>query len=168
MATIDRSKYSLSAQPSPVTKALRFHLGEPISVKWAAAEGHSRRDWIGMYLITRFGGPEGAEESRLITKISSQGKWLGVAEDEWEGDVHTGATGSGLGSDASATVRDGERTSGVSTFRKNKLPWVTGTYELRYHHDAKHNVLARSGPLEIYGEHFAARPPHSYIKASRC
>ncbi|PWN52329.1 hypothetical protein IE53DRAFT_367294 [Violaceomyces palustris] len=152
--TIDRSKYSLEVTPSSVSGSNRFHLGEPISVNWTAAIGHSRRDWIGIYLTSRFGNADAnvKDESKLITKISSQGKWLGVAEGEWVGDVHTGETSSNLGSDGAQFKRSGDLVKGTSVFKNNKLPWVAGTYELRYHHDAKHNVLARSKTFEIYVE----------------
>lgn len=140
---IDKSKYSLKvirAQSTDDSTTPRFHLGEPIAVEWKAAPNHSRCDWIGLYLLSRFGGKQGADEAGLVTKISSQGKWLGVAEEEWVGDVHQG----------SAHVSGDVTAEGVSVFRDSKLPWVPGLYEFRYHHDAKHNVLARSDPIEIY------------------
>ncbi|EPQ27459.1 uncharacterized protein PFL1_04997 [Pseudozyma flocculosa PF-1] len=153
---VDRSKYKVEVQPSASTGTLRFHLGEAIKVSWTAPTTHSRRDWIGIYLVSRLGESRtgGSGEMELVTKISSQGKWLGVAEDEWEGDVHTGSTDStsGLGSDGAATrsAADGV-VRGTTVFQGTKLPWRTGVYEVRYHHDGKHNLLARSAqPLEIY------------------
>lgn len=159
--TIDRSQYSVSvdasssnsssSSTSKISSHPRFHLGEPIPINWKAASNHSRRDWIGIYLISRFGSnPNSADEQGLITEISSQGKWLGVAENEWDGDVHTGPKNQG---GLENTQKSKDSVSGVSTFKSKKLPWVTGLYEIRYHHDAKHNVLARSGPIEIYGEY---------------
>ncbi|CBQ73396.1 related to CHO2-phosphatidylethanolamine N-methyltransferase [Sporisorium reilianum SRZ2] len=136
---VDKSMYSLTVRPSGT--GAKFHLGEPIAVEWRAAPNHSRRDWIGLYLLSRLGGQQGADDASLVTKISSQGKWLGVAEEEWIGDVHH----------ASARAHAGSAmASGVSVFRDTRLPWVPGMYEFRYHHDGKHNVLARSAPLEIY------------------
>ena len=134
---IDPKLYSVAPQGT------RFHLGEPISVMWTADRNHSRRDWIGIYLVDRLGS---GDSSKLLTKISSQGKWVGVAPDEWEGDQHMGATPGGL----STTSNEGEISRGVVIFKENRLPWVPGRYELRYHHDAKHNVLARSETFEIY------------------
>ena len=29
------------------------------------------------------------------------------------------------------------------------MPWTTGSFELRYHHAGKHNVMSRSQPFEI-------------------
>lgn len=80
--TIDRSQYEVSVNaPSTSTSAPakipRFHLGEPIPVSWKASSSHSRRDWIGIYLLTRFGpNQNSADEQGLITEISSQGKWI--------------------------------------------------------------------------------------------
>ncbi len=152
---VDKSKYGLSVRRSSSSSSAaaavgsvpRFHLGEPISVDWRAAPNHSRRDWIGLYLLSRFGGKQGADEASLVTKISSQGKWLGVAEEEWVGDVHRGSSMSSASTSKSANASAKE---GTSIFRDEKLPWVPGVYEFRYHHDGKHNVLARSEPIEIY------------------
>ncbi|GAC76014.1 hypothetical protein PANT_19c00062 [Moesziomyces antarcticus T-34] len=146
---VDRSHYALNVRLAAQggARPLRFHLGEPIAVEWRAAPNHSRSDWIGVYLLSRFGGPEGADEASLVTKISSQGKWLGVVQDEWVGDVHRGAD-SGAQTSQGEAERDGAH--GVSVFCDDKLPWVPGVYEFRYHHDGKHNVLARSQPVEVY------------------
>lgn len=118
----DRSQYNLSLQPSThrsrtphastSTSAARYHLGEPITVSWKAPENHSRRDWIGIYRL-------GANKSSLVTRVSSQGKWLGVHDDEWDGNVHGGAKD------------DAVKTCGRLTFTGKKLPWTVGTYELR-------------------------------------
>lgn len=40
--------------------------------------------------------------------------------------------------------------SGTVTLKGNALPWNAGSYELRYHHDGKHNVMARLAPLEVF------------------
>jgi phosphatidylethanolamine N-methyltransferase len=44
------------------------------------------------------------------------------------------------------------RDAGEVEFRGDQLPWSPGEYELRYHHDGKHNVMSRVGTLEIFGE----------------
>ncbi|CDU26283.1 related to CHO2-phosphatidylethanolamine N-methyltransferase [Sporisorium scitamineum] len=138
---VDKSMYSLTVRSTGAGGSTpRFHLGQPIAVEWRAAPNHSRRDWIGLYLLSRFGGKQGADDASLVTKISSQGKWLGVAEEEWIGDVHH----------ASSDKTTSSSVSGVSVFRDSKLPWTPGLYEFRYHHDGKHNILARSSPIEIY------------------
>ncbi|PWN45243.1 hypothetical protein IE81DRAFT_209163 [Ceraceosorus guamensis] len=154
ISTIDTSLYNLEVQPSAAGNR-RFYLGEPISVKWRAPSTHSRRDWIGIYQVSRLGGPRGADgEQALVTRISSHGKWVGVAEDEWDGDVHNGALPLTPSAAPSGEVEKSLGTpalqSGTTIFKGAKLPWQEGIYEIRYHHDAKHNVLARSSRLEIY------------------
>ena len=51
IALYDRSKYRLSVIPSALDGSLRFHLGEPIRMKWEAPLHHSRRDWVGIYRV---------------------------------------------------------------------------------------------------------------------
>ncbi|KAI9471424.1 phospholipid methyltransferase-domain-containing protein [Zychaea mexicana] len=65
-----------------------------------------------------------ANKHRHITNISSRGLW------QW------------------TTAKQGE-TEGTLVFKGTQLPWKTGTYEFRYHHDGKHNVMARSVAFEI-------------------
>lgn len=143
IATVDRSKYDIQLIPSALGSTSRYQLGEPIQIQWKAPASHSRRDWIGIYLLSRFGSEREGEKNKLITKISSQGKWIALAEEEWEGD--TPLVGSSSNERSIAT-------DGILVFQGNKLPWEPGLYEVRYHHDAKHNVLARTQSLEIYGE----------------
>ncbi|GAA6020363.1 hypothetical protein JCM10207_002082 [Rhodosporidiobolus poonsookiae] len=144
----DTSRYSLSLRPSAYpplvphastssAPALRYHLGEPLHVGWTAPANHSRKDWIGIYRL-------GANKDKLVTKVSSQGKWLGVFDEEWEGDRYK---------EERAPETEGEDDGGrkgAVVFGGKKLPWRTGKYELRYHHDGKHSVMACSEPIEIF------------------
>ncbi|KAG6890127.1 hypothetical protein C0995_011420 [Termitomyces sp. Mi166 len=129
---IDRKQYKLGIVPSS-SGSKGFHLGEPITVKWEAPPHHSSKDWIGLYRV-------GANRSTLVTKTSSLGMWVPVHEQEWEGDLF-------LGSDSSKTPKE---TSGTVTFKGDTLPWLVGTYEVRYHHNEKYNVMSMDGPLEIF------------------
>lgn len=65
-----------------------------------------------------------ANKHKHITNISSRGLW------QWSSD-------------------SGSQTSGKLIFKGSHLPWKAGTYEFRYHHDGKHNVMARSVAFEI-------------------
>ncbi|CAO1623806.1 unnamed protein product [Parajaminaea phylloscopi] len=157
--TIDRSQYSInvtggitrsslepssssSSSSSQTTIQQRFHLGEPITVHWGAAAGHSKKDWIGIYRVERFGQPGTAdwEQNRLITKISSHGAWLDVDQDDTDADADEASSASPAPS------------RGQVVFRGKHVPWMTGEYEARYHHDGKQDVLARSSTFEIYVE----------------
>ncbi|KAH0833927.1 phospholipid methyltransferase-domain-containing protein [Lanmaoa asiatica] len=134
LSSYDTAKYKVSISPSKSGNT-RFHLGEPIHVKWEAPQRHSRRDWIGIYRV-------GANKSILITKISSFGMWIPVHNEEWDGDVPLDHT--------YVTSRSPEAQTGTIVFQGSTLPWTTGRYEVRYHHDGKHNVLGIDGPLDIY------------------
>ncbi|GLB44428.1 putative catalyzes the first step of the methylation pathway of phosphatidylcholine biosynthesis, the SAM-dependent methylation of phosphatidylethanolamine (PE) to phosphatidylmonomethylethanolamine (PMME) [Lyophyllum shimeji] len=138
LSAFDKSKYKLSIFPSS-SGSKGFYLGEPITVKWEAPHHHSRKDWIGLYRV-------GANSSTLVTKTSSLGMWVPVHDEEWEGDVFLGLGGaSSTPSSSSSKV-----TSGTVTFKGDTLPWLTGQYEVRYHHDGKYNVMSLDGPLEIF------------------
>ena len=79
LSSYDANKYRISIVPS-ADGTLRFHLGEPIRVKWRAPLHHSRKDWIGIYRV-------GANQSNVVTKTSSLGMWVPVHDDEWDGDI---------------------------------------------------------------------------------
>ncbi|KAF9228138.1 hypothetical protein BS17DRAFT_849997 [Gyrodon lividus] len=134
LSSYDTAKYKVSISPSTADN-MRFHLGEPIHVAWEAPQRHSRRDWIGIYRI-------GINKSTLVTKTSSFGMWVPVHNEEWDGDEPLDAphlSSKGL-----------EPHTGSVLFESSTLPWTTGRYEVRYHHDGKYNVLGIDGPFEVY------------------
>lgn len=121
--------------------ALRFHLGEQITVAWQVPRHHSRRDWIGLYRV-------GANPSSLVTRTSSLGMWMPVHDEEWDGDFP-------IGEDSRSSCPTGsegadDEASGTVVFQGDGLPWTVGRYEVRYHHDGMYNVIALDGPIEIY------------------
>ncbi|TCD67750.1 phosphatidylethanolamine N-methyltransferase [Steccherinum ochraceum] len=146
LSLYDRTKYRISVIPSAVGRTLRFHLGEPIKVKWQAPSHHSRRDWIGIYRV-------GANASELVTKTSSIGKWVPVHGEEWDGEYP-------LSLDR-PNRPDIDAEEGEVVFSGATLPWQTGSYEIRYHHDGKHNVMALLGPVEIYVQRPTSLDPAS-------
>lgn len=137
-------KYKIRVVSRRPDKALRFHLGEQITVEWRVPRHHSRRDWIGLYRV-------GANQSSLVTRTSSLGMWVPVHAEEWDGDSPIGE------SSPTNVPTDGESLGahdeecGTVVFKGDKLPWMVGLYEIRYHHDEKYNVLALEGPIEIAG-----------------
>ncbi|KAK7448497.1 phosphatidylethanolamine N-methyltransferase [Stygiomarasmius scandens] len=136
LSSYDTSKYKMTILPSS-DGTRRYHLGEPIKVRWQAPFKHSRKDWIGIYRV-------GANKSNLVTKTSSLGMWVPVHDEEWDGDVPLGLDRPDL------PQTDSE--SGIVTFRGNTLPWLAGRYEIRYHHDGKYNVMSMDGPIDIMVE----------------
>ena len=135
ISAYDTTRYSLKIANGSSSPALKFKVGQPISVQWTAPSNHSRKDWIGIYRL-------GSCRSNLVTRISSLGKWMPIFEDEWVGDEYVSPQGDVKHED-----------SGEVVFRGDQLPWAEGKYELRYHHDGKHNVMTRVAPIEIEGEH---------------
>ncbi|EJT97171.1 hypothetical protein DACRYDRAFT_85177 [Dacryopinax primogenitus] len=129
LASYDLSQYSLILP----TDTKRFHIGEPIVLRWRAPENHSRRDWVGLY-------PVGANRGREVTEVNSQGFWKPIVDEEWDGDMalHNGLPGATLATD------------GEVAFGGRALPWKTGMWEARYHHDGMHNVMCSSESFEIY------------------
>lgn len=138
MTQYDLTMYTMTVTNSQVTDDLRFHLGEPIEISWQAPANHSRKDWIGIYRV-------GANPSAQVTQIVSQGKWLPVHAEVWEGDKSL-ILGDGTQHGAEGVV------SGRIKFSQDKLPVAPGKYELRYHHDGKYNVMTISEPIEVYVE----------------
>lgn len=69
------------------------------------------------------------------------GKWMPIYEDEYDGDVPV-----------DSPPHTPKLHAGELVFRGDQLPWTPGRYELRYHHDGKHNVMSRAAPIEIFGE----------------
>ena len=138
LSSYDANKYRISIVPS-ADGTLRFHLGEPIRVKWRAPLYHSRKDWIGIYRV-------GANQSNLVTKTSSLGMWVPVHDDEWDGDIPLE-----LQRPRRAENNSPDAEAGEVVFKGGVLPWRTGRYEVRYHHDGKYNVMGLDGPIEIFG-----------------
>ncbi|KAI0830308.1 phosphatidylethanolamine N-methyltransferase [Trametes gibbosa] len=136
LSAYDTKKYRVAVIPS-ADGTYRFHLGEPIRVKWRAPLLHSRKDWIGIYRV-------GANQSNLVTKTSSLGMWVPVHDDEWDGDIPLSVRTPTTATPGSPDVEEGE-----VVFKSGALPWRTGRYEVRYHHDGKYNVMGLDGPFDV-------------------
>lgn len=119
----DQSKYQISLRPSlfrptvphasTSSAPVRFHLGEAITIDWKAPGNHSTKDWIGIYRL-------GANASKLVTRVSSQGKWIGVCDKDTAEVIDKSSSGS-----------EGPQEGSV-TFEEKKLAWKTGLYEFRF------------------------------------
>jgi phosphatidylethanolamine N-methyltransferase len=117
---------------NPIT----FELGSPICFKWSAPKNHSRLDWIGIYKVT-------ANSSKIVTSVSSKGRYVYVTPEEDDSDTGFNST---KNIDSSDQVETGD-----VCFKGDQIPWEVGTYEFRYHHDNKYGVMAVSQPFEIAG-----------------
>lgn len=69
-----------------------------------------------------------------MTRISSVGKWTALYEDEFDGDVPTPAKNI---ADGKFSEIEGEFAQGKAVLKGDALPWQTGRYELRLHHDGE-------------------------------
>jgi len=122
---------------------LMLEYGAPIKVKWTAPLNHSKKDWIGLYMIAD-------NSSKDFTRIASQGRWIATSKGVYDSPR---AEQGILVSDKQAieTVDDQRQPlmTGQVEFTGDKLWWTTGVFEFRYHHDGKHNVMAISRPFEI-------------------
>lgn len=124
---------------------LLFEYGAPIKVRWTAPLNHGKKDWIGLYMVSD-------NASRDVTGVASQGRWIATNPGAYDS---VRAESGILVADrlvAGATRTDGEQKDffeGEMQFAGDKLWWTTGVFELRYHHDGKHNVMAISLPFEI-------------------
>lgn len=58
ISSYDTSKYRISVVPSAKMGRLAFHLGEHIQIHWQAPPNHSRKDWIGLYRVSRCYTPD--------------------------------------------------------------------------------------------------------------
>jgi phosphatidylethanolamine N-methyltransferase len=125
-------------------KTLTLEYGAPIKVRWQAPLNHSKKDWIGLYMVAD-------NQSREITRISSNGRWVATNKDMFDS---ARADDGILVSDKLQPANPADEESsdcyiGEVEFRGDKLWWTTGVFEFRYHHDGGHHVMALSQAFEI-------------------
>ncbi|ORY18359.1 phosphatidylethanolamine N-methyltransferas-like protein [Clohesyomyces aquaticus] len=124
-------------------RTLVFEYGAPIRVRWRAPFNHSKKDWVGLYMVAD-------NASREVTKIASNGRWVSTNRGVY--DSVRAEDGILVDERVVEGGEDGEGDrfcEGELEFRGDKLFWTTGVFEFRYHHDGKHNVLSISTPFEI-------------------
>lgn len=127
-------KESLNARVPKDVKTSVFEYGAPIRVNWTAPANHSKKDWVGLYMVTD-------NRSREVTEVSSLGRWVPTSPGFYgtsEGMVTSDEPIPGTG-----LVR------GEMIFEGDKLWWTQGVFEFRYHHDGSHHVMSISEPFEV-------------------
>jgi phosphatidylethanolamine N-methyltransferase len=137
----------MARTPAPRTsdfKTLVLEYGAPIRVRWQAPLHHSKKDWIGLYMVAD-------NASRDVTRIASNGRWVATNKGVYDS---IRAEEGILVSDKllpSSAREEGETDvyTGEVEFSGDKLWWTTGVFEFRYHHDGKHSVMALSQAFEI-------------------
>jgi len=133
-------KESANARVPKDVKTMVFEYGAPIRVKWTAPANHSKKDWVGLYMVTD-------NRSREVTEVPSLGRWVPCCAGEYDTTTDQGI----ISYDKPlATSSDGvELVEGEMVFEGDKLWWTQGVFEFRYHHGGGHNVMSISEPFEV-------------------
>ncbi|KAK3809897.1 MAG: phospholipid methyltransferase-domain-containing protein [Linnemannia elongata] len=155
MGVYDMSQYSvkLETDKSPTFNASgvpTFQLGEKLTISWTAPLNHGTKDWIGIYKVS-------SNQTHKVTNVASHGRYLFVIRDKGlDGGQDPGSDGdhAGLGDgdvleEEVVWVDEQEICRGKVVFSGDKLPWFQGTFEFRYHHHNRYNVMAYTSPFEI-------------------
>lgn len=134
-------KESLKARVNKDVKTHVLEYGAPIRVNWTAPVNHSKKDWVGLYMVTD-------NRSRDVTEVSSLGRWVPTSlgyygESNGDGVVK---------SDEPMPERN--LVCGEMIFEGDKLWWTQGVFEFRYHHDGSHQVISISEPFEVHISRF--------------
>lgn len=133
--------------PKPV-KTMVFEYGAPLKVTWRAPANHSKKDWIGLYMVTD-------NRSREATEVPSLGRWSATNEKSYDVSSADSDIVSAEHPVAKREAFEPDMVGGEVLFRGDKLWWTQGVFEFRYHHDGKHHVMAISEPFEIRIAQFA-------------
>ncbi|KXX79323.1 Phosphatidylethanolamine N-methyltransferase [Madurella mycetomatis] len=131
-------KESASARVPKDVKTKVFEYGAPIRVKWTAPATHSKKDWVGLYMVTD-------NRSREITEVPSLGRWVPTCPGKYDTTTDQGI----VSSDQPIAGSDVDLVQGEMVFEGDKLWWTQGVFEFRYHHGGGHNVMSISEPFEI-------------------
>ncbi|KAK0718343.1 phospholipid methyltransferase-domain-containing protein [Lasiosphaeria miniovina] len=134
-------KESASARVPKAVKTKVFEYGAPINVKWTAPANHSKKDWVGLYMVTD-------NRSRESTEVPSLGRWVPTCAGEYDTTTDQGII-SWDQPIAGPKSPDGDFLQGEMVFEGDKLWWTQGVYEFRYHHGGGHNVMSISEPFEV-------------------
>ena len=111
-------------------------------------------DWIGLY-------PVGINASENTTVVKSNGLWKYVRNTKTKQDTPVSPSLPDLnllGLYAFHSVGKEEHVDGSEfvkgsvVFAGDVLPWKTGVYEARYHHDEKYHVLCLTGGFTVHVE----------------
>lgn len=110
------------------------------------------KDWMGVYEV-------GANFDSKITTTTCSSRWSYLAGPVFEPsnpdaqlftrkgrDVYLGRSFVTLSKSSIPGLRV---VRGSVLFEEDMIPWKSGVYEVRYHHDGKHNVVTRSQPFEV-------------------
>ncbi|KAK3323576.1 phospholipid methyltransferase-domain-containing protein [Cercophora scortea] len=134
-------KESASARVPKAVKTQMYEYGAPIRVKWTAPANHSKKDWVGLYMVTD-------NRSRDVTEVPSLGRWVPTCPGEYDTTTDQGIL---TANEPVARTKNSEvdMVQGEMVFEGNKLWWTQGVFEFRYHHGGGHHVMSISEPFEV-------------------
>ncbi|KAK4146720.1 phospholipid methyltransferase-domain-containing protein [Dichotomopilus funicola] len=135
-------KESATARVAKPVKTKVFEYGAPIRVKWTAPVNHSKKDWVGLYMVTD-------NRSRDVTEVPSLGRWVPTCANEYDTSTDQGIVSFDRPATGSTASPDVDLVQGEMVFEGDKLWWTQGVFEFRYHHAGAHNVMSISEPFEV-------------------
>lgn len=133
-------KESASARVSKDVKTKVFEYGAPIRVKWTAPATHSKKDWVGLYMVTD-------NRSREVTEVPTLGRWVPTRPGEYDTTTDQGIVS--WDQPVPSSSPEADIVQGEMVFEGDKLWWTQGVFEFRYHHGGGHNVMSISEPFEV-------------------
>jgi phosphatidylethanolamine N-methyltransferase len=133
-------KESATARVSKAVKTKVFEYGAPIRVKWTAPANHSKKDWVGLYMVTD-------NRSREVTEVPTLGRWVPARPGQYDTTTDEGIVS--WDQPAKSACPEVDFVQGEMVFEGDKLWWTQGVFEFRYHHNSGHNVMAISEPFEV-------------------
>ncbi|KAH6631912.1 phosphatidylethanolamine N-methyltransferase [Chaetomium tenue] len=133
-------KESANARVSKAVKTKVFEYGAPIRVKWTAPANHSKKDWVGLYMVTD-------NRSREVTEVPTLGRWVPARPSQYDTTTDEGIVS--WDQPAKSPCPEVDFVQGEMVFEGDKLWWTQGVFEFRYHHNSGHNVMAISEPFEV-------------------
>ncbi|KAF9899776.1 phosphatidylethanolamine N-methyltransferase, partial [Lobosporangium transversale] len=166
----DKSQYSVKIinDVAPAVNAEgipTYSLGQKLTVEWTAPLNHGTKDWIGIYKVS-------SNNSKEVTSVASKGRYLYVNRDLGLGEAEEGVNdhaGKGDGEiieEEVVWIEEKELCRGRVVFLGDKLPWFQGTFEFRYHHHGRYNVMAYTTPFAIALENYQDEKEHTVASIS--
>ncbi|KAF9927492.1 phosphatidylethanolamine N-methyltransferase [Linnemannia zychae] len=171
MGVYDMSQYSLKIIDTPVSPTDEdgvptYEMGQKLTVEWTAPLNHGAKDWIGIYKTS-------SNNSTKVTTVASKNRYLYIGKDLGLGEALEGVENhAGMGDgevieEEVVWIEEKEVCRGRVVFLGDKLPWFQGTFEFRYHHHGRYNVMAYTTPFKIALPSHQQETEHSVASISQ-
>ncbi|KAG9065557.1 phosphatidylethanolamine N-methyltransferase [Linnemannia hyalina] len=170
MGVYDMSQYSIKVVDSLASQdengVPTYELGQQLTVEWTAPLNHGTKDWIGIYKTS-------SNNSTKVTTVASKNRYLYVGKDLGLGEALEGVENhAGMGDgevieEEVVRIDDKELCKGRVVFVGDKLPWFQGTFEFRYHHHGRYNVMVHTTPFKIALSSLQGEAEHSVASISQ-